>query len=116
MGVVHTLRLVDDNNRPCRLDVADGRIAVQFVLLLIDDVLGLSESIDIDNHNLNIRAGGKLPHIGQLCAVVYEIAARYIVIERGKMLLRRLQGFIHAFADCNAGDNDNKLGKAIQTV
>ena len=40
-----------------------------------------------DNHNLDVRAGSKLPHVGQLGGIVNEIAAGGIVIERGKMLL-----------------------------
>ena len=91
LGVVHTLRLVNDNDRAGSLYVVDGRVAVQLVLLLIYHVFGLAKSVNIDNHNFYICARRKLPHIGELRAVVDEIAARCIIVQSRKMLLCYLQ-------------------------
>ena len=116
LGIIHALRLVDDDNGTCSLYVSDRRVTVQPVMLLVNDIFSFSESIDIDNHDFDICAVRKLPYIRQLCAVIDEITAGSIIIECGKMLLCALQRFIYALADCHAGNNDDKLGKAIQTV
>ena len=116
LGIIHALRLVDDDDGAGGLYVSDSCVTVQPVMLLVYDIFSLSESVNIDNHNLDICAVRKLPYIGQLCAVVDEITAGGIVIERGKMRLCALQRFIHTFTDCHAGNNDDKLGKAIQAV
>ena len=72
--------------------------------------------VNIDDHDLDIGAGGKLPHVGQLGRIIDKVSAGRIVIERRKMLLRCLQGFIHALADGYAGHNNDKLGKTIKAV
>ena len=64
IGVIHALRLVDDNDRSGILYVPHRRFAVQFVLRLVDDVLRFAESVDIDDHDLNITACRKLSNIG----------------------------------------------------
>ena len=113
LSVIHALRLINDNDRVCVLDVADGRFSVEPVLLLIDDILRLAESVNIDNHDLNIAAGGEKAHIGQLGRVVNEIAAGCVVVKGGKMLLGDLQRLIHALSDGNRRDHDDKLGKTV---
>ncbi len=116
LGIVHALRLVDDDDGVGGLYVSDSCVTVQPVMLLVYDIFSLSESVNIDNHNLDICAVRKLPYIGQLCAVIDEITAGSIIIECGKMLLCALQRFIYALADRHAGNDDDKLGKTMQTV
>ena len=116
LRIVYALWLINNNNGVCVLYEADSSVAVQPVLLLIYHVFGFSESVDVDNHNFDIRACGELPHIGQLCAVVNKIAARGVIVNRRKMLLRYLQGFIYALANSNARNNNDKLCKSIKTV
>ena len=116
LRIVYALRLVNDNDGICRLYVAYRRIAVELVLLLVNDVFRLTECVNIDDHDLDIGADGKLPHVGQLRRIIDKVSAGRIVIERRKMLLRCLQGFIHALADGYAGHNNDKLGKTIKAV
>ena len=112
LGAVHALGLVNDDNGVGVLDVADCRFAVEPVLLLVDDILRFSECVNIDNHDLNIGAGGKRAHIGQLGGIVDEIPAGRVIIERGKMLLGDLQRLIHALPNGDGRHDDDKLGKA----
>ncbi|MPM08125.1 hypothetical protein SDC9_54437 [bioreactor metagenome] len=114
--IVHALRLVDDDDGVRVLYVAHGGFAVQLVLYLIDDVLGLFESVDVDDHDLDVRAGGELPNVGQLGRVIYEKAARHVVILQAEMLLCDFKGFIHALADRNGRNDDNELRKAVLPV
>lgn len=113
LRAVHALGLVNDNDRVRVLNVTNRRLAVEPVLLLVDDVLRLAESVNIDYHDLNIAAGGEGTHIGQLCGVVDKIAAGRVVVEGGKMLLGDLQGLIHALPYSDGRDYDDKLGKAV---
>ena len=113
---VHALGLVNDDNGVGVLDVTNCRLAVEPVLLLVDDILRLPESVDIDNHDLNITAGGERTHIGQLCGIVYKIAAERVVVEGGKMLLGDLQGLIHTLPDGDGWNYDDELGKAVLLV
>ena len=85
--VIHTLRLVDDNNGMGVLDVPHSAVAIELVLCLIDDVLRFLECVDINDHNLDVRTGSKLAHIGQFGGVVDKIPTRNIVILQTKMLL-----------------------------
>ena len=174
MSAVHALRLVNDNDRAGCADIAYRRVAVQFVLLLVDNIFSLAESVNIDNHNLNIRIDiegkdgkvsrkavtvrpgadlyklsgnrslyegyavsgidctpgmeqielsntdvvrlGKAMHVGQLRGIVDKIAARGVVIERGKMLLRRLQGFIPERGQHSKGQRRYRVPCAVVRV
>ena len=55
-GIVHALRLVYNDDGAGVLYIPHGGFAVQLVLRLIYDIFGFFECVDIDNHNLNIRA------------------------------------------------------------
>lgn len=59
----YALRLVNDDDRVAVLDKAHGTLAVQLVLRLVDDVLGLAKGVDVDGHDLDVGGSCKLTHI-----------------------------------------------------
>ena len=63
-GVVYTLGFVDDDDGVSILNKAHGRLAAQPILGLIDDILRLLESVDVNNHHFDVGIGGELPNIG----------------------------------------------------
>ena len=63
-GVVYTLGFVDDDDGMGILNKAHGRLATQTILGLVDNVLRLLESVDVNNHHFDVGAGGELAHIG----------------------------------------------------
>ena len=63
-GVVYALGFVDDDDGVGVLDEPHGRFAVEPILGLVNDVLRLLKSVDVDNHHFNVGAGGELAHIG----------------------------------------------------
>ena len=115
-GVVYALGLVDDDDGVCVPDKAHGRLAVQLVLGLVDDVLRLFEGVDVDDHHLDVGAGGKLAHVGQLGGVVDEIPAGHAVVLQGKVLLRDLEGLVHALPDGHRRHYHDELGEAVPPV
>ena len=114
--VIHTLRLIDNNNGMGVLDVPHGAVAIQPILGLIDDVLCLFECIDVDDHNLDVSACSKLAHIGQLSGVVDKVSAGHIVILQSEMLLGNLKGLVNTFPDSHRWNDDDKLGKTVLPI
>ena len=114
--IVYTLGFVDDDNGVGILNKAHGRFAAQPILGLVDDILRLFESVDVNNHHFDVGTGGKLSHIGQLGGVIDKVPAGHIVVLQAKMLLRDLKGFVDAFPDGHRRHHDNKFGKAVLAV
>ena len=116
LGAVYALGLINNDNRVCALNVSNCRLAIEPVVLLINHILRFPESVNVDNHDLDIAADRKLSYIGQLRGVVDEVAAGWIVIEGGKVLLCDLQGLIYTLPNGDGRHNDNKFGKTILSV
>ena len=114
--IVNALRLIDDDDRIGILNIPHSRFAVQLVLRLIDDVFCLFESINIDDHDFNVGAGGKLPYIGKLCGIIDKIAAGNIVVLQAEMLLCNLKRFIYALSNSNGRHNDDEFRKSVPAV
>lgn len=114
--VVHALRLVDDYDGPGVADKTHGGFAGKPVLSLIDDVLSLFESVDVDDHDLDVGAGRELAYIGQSGAVVNEVAAGNVVVEQAEMVPGDLQGLVHTLADSHGRHNNDELGEAETLV
>ncbi len=115
-GIVHALGLIDDDDGVGVLYVPHSRLAVQPVLGLIDDVLRLFEGVDIDDHDLDVGAGGELAHVRQLGRVVDEVPAGYSVILQGEVLLRHLEGLVDTLPDRHGGHHHDELGEAVPPV
>ena len=115
-GVVHALGFVDDDNGVGILNQPDRAAAAQPILILIEDVLGLFESVDVDNHNLNLGAGGKLPHVVELRGVVDKKPAGHIVILEAEVFLCHLKGLVDALPDGDRRHHHHELGEAIPAV
>ena len=115
-GVVYALRFINDDDGVGILNKPHGCLAVQPVLGLIDDVLCLLKSVDVDNHHFDVRAGGELPHIGQLSGAINEIPAGHIVVLQAKMLLSDLERLIDALTDSHRRHHNDKLGEAVFAV
>ena len=75
-----------------------------------------SEGINIDNHDLNIRTGGKVSYIGKFAGVIDKIVETDILIKLTKMVHRDLQRLIHPFFNGDGRNNNNELGEAIEPV
>ena len=119
---VHALRLVDDDDRPRRLHELDGLAPGELVALLVDDValllcLGagevLAEGVDVDDEDLQRVAGGELAQPVHLLGVVDEVLEGQVVVERAEVLGGDLDVLEHAFADRDAGHDDDELLEAV---
>ena len=100
----------------CVLYIPHSRFAVEPVLFLIDDVFGLAESVDIDNHNLNVGADRELAHIRKPVRAVYKIAVRDIIVSLTEIFLGSVKRFLYSLPNGHAGDNDDKFCETIPTV
>ena len=98
------------------LDEPHGRFAVKPILGLVNDVLRLLKSVDVDNHHFNVGAGGELAHIGQLGGVVDEVPTRHIVILQAEMLLSDLKGLVDTLPDGHRRHHDDELSEAVFAV
>lgn len=108
-----TTKRINDNDRMDILNVSHGAVAVELVLRLINNVLSFVERIDTDDHNLDVRTGSKLMHVGRLGGAVDKVLARNIAIQRGEMFLSHLNGLNNAFPDSLRRNDGDELGEAV---
>ena len=114
--IIDALRFIDDNDRVRILNEAHGRLAAEPVLRLIDDVFRLLERVDIDDHDLNIRAGRKLADVGKLRRLIDKEPAGHVIILKAEMLSCDLKGFMNTLANRHRRHNDDELREPILPV
>ena len=121
---VHALRLVDDDDRACRLHELDGLAPGELVAFLVDDVALLllfgageilAESVDVDDQNLQCVAHRELAQPVDLLRVVDEMLEGQVVVERTEVLSGDLDVLQHALADGHAGHHDDELLESVAT-
>src|SRR3546814_4496271 len=84
------LRFIDDDDGARRTDQVDGRFAARLLAILVEVVhVLLVDRAHGDDHDLNGRAGGKVPHLAELGGIVEEIVEGLAGIEAFEMLLGR---------------------------
>src|SRR3546814_2344650 len=72
-------------------------------------------SSDLD-HDLNGRAGGKVPHLAELGGIVEEIVEGLAGIEAFEMLLGDLERLVDALLDRDGRHDDHEFGEAETLV
>src|SRR3546814_6818644 len=78
-------------------------------VLLVDRAHG-------DDHDLNGRAGGKVPHLAELGGIVEEIVEGLAGIEAFEMLLGDLERLVDALLDRDGRHDDHEFGEAETLV
>src|SRR3546814_20011222 len=74
--------------RSRRTDQVEGRFAARLLAILVEVVhVLLVDRAHGDDHDLNGRAGGKVPHLAELGGIVEEIVEGLAGIEAFEMLL-----------------------------
>ena len=105
---INGLGLIDDHKGISFLDQFNRTHPIHPVLPPMNDIsLGLfawigktaPKGINIDDHDLNIIAHGKVPNLIEFGAIVDKIFTDSIVLQLGKMLFHSLQGMEHTFFD-----------------
>ena len=100
IGGVNALRFIDNHNRVGLLDKFNRLGTGHAVVCAVNDVgfvlllrvgKAFPECIDIDHHNLYIRAGRKVTHIRQLTGIVSEIVKGNVFVQLFKMSRRNFQ-------------------------
>src|SRR3546814_3964589 len=81
-AAVNALRFIDDDDGARRTDQVDGRFAARLLAILVEVVhVLLVDRAHGDDHDLNGRAGGKVPHLAELGGIVEEIVEGLAGIE-----------------------------------
>src|SRR3546814_2986700 len=96
-AAVNALRFIDDDDGARRTDQVDGRFAARLLAILVEVVhVLLVDRAHGDDHDLNGRAGGKVPHLAELGGIVEEIVEGLAGIETFEMLFGDLESLVDA--------------------
>ena len=89
---LHTLRLVDDQNRIRLCNNIDGLAAAEGIKFFVNDALVLAgiERLHVDDHDVDRAVGCKAVYLRQAVRIV-DKKADFLVIFACKMLLRGLE-------------------------
>ena len=114
---LHTLRLVDDQNRIRLCNNIDGLAAAERVELFVNDALILAgiERLHVDDHDVDRAVGCKAVYLRQAVRIV-DKKADFLVVFACKMLLCGLERFIDALADGDGRHDDDELAPAVTLV
>ena len=114
---LHTLRLVDDQNRIRLCNNIDGLAAAEGIKFFVNDALVLAgiERLHVDDHDVDRAVGCKAVYLRQAVRIV-DKKADFLVVFACKMLLCGLERFIDAFADGDGRHDDDKLAPAVALV
>src|SRR5450759_287909 len=97
---IDALRLVDDYDRPRRLDQVDWLLPAGLLAILVEVVhVSLVNSADRHQHDLNVRAGGKVAHLSELGRIIKEIVEGLAGIKPFEMLFGNLKRLVDALLD-----------------
>ena len=111
--IIYALGFINNNNRSDILNISHCRFPVKLLLWLIDDIFHLFECVNIDDHNLNVSACGKLVYIRQFGRIIDRIPVWYTVILQDKILFCNFKRFVNTSSDCQRRHCYNKLCKAV---
>ena len=95
---VDALRLIDDQHGRGGTDQIDRLLAPRLltVLVKIVDVLLVNGAYG-HHHDLDLGAGGEIPHLAELGGVVEEVVEGRSGVERPEVVLGDLERLVHAF-------------------
>ena len=105
---------VEDEDGTGGLDEVDGCFALEPVGGLVDDVdVGFVEGGEGHDHEFDAFGEGELANLGEVGGVVGVVAVGCVVEELAEMFLGDLECFEDAFADGDAGDDDDEFAESV---
>ena len=117
-GSAHLLRFVEDQNGPVGSDDI-YRLSAAEVVQFFTDSAGVRttgvECLNVDNHNIDTRAGAEIVQLRQVLAVVNEEPCLFAVVFH-EVVFGDLEGLIDTLADCNGRNYHNEFAPAVAFV
>ena len=124
VGIIHTLRFVDNHYRVGFFYQVDGFVA-QLIVVAVDNVRFVvfivvlktfAESIDVNYHNLDAISRGKRAYLFQFGSIVHKIIVHHILVFAFEVFFGDLQRFVCSLFDGDARHYNDKFGKAVTFV
>ena len=115
---LHLLRLIEDEDRPVGSNHIDRFARLEIIQRVINPAVILAagvERLDVHHHHIQPGIGRKALQLVKPLRVVDE-EARLLAVGLGEVLCRDRQRFGYAFADGDAGHDDDELRPAIAAV
>ena len=117
-GSAHLLRFVEDQNGPVGSDDI-YRLSAAEVVQFFTDSAGVRttgvECLNVDNHNIDTRAGAEIVQLRQVLAVINEEPCLFAVVFH-EVVFGDLEGLIDALADRYGRDYHDEFAPAVAFV
>ena len=91
-------------------------LAEFFVVVAVDKIGAFLESVNGNDHNLNIVRCSEVTNFFDMVAIIDKSVIIHIAIQSPEMFPCDVESFLHAFFDGDTWHDDDKFGKAVSLV
>ena len=114
---IDALRFVDNEDRPRGPDQINRFLPTRLLAVLIEivDIL-LIDGADRHHHDLDLRAGGEIPHLPEFRRVVEEILEGRSRVECPKVVVRDLERFVDTLFNRNRRHDDDEFVETVAFI